>query len=171
MMEIRRLRALVCLGWLSLGMGQNVTSSASSSSSVSGSGSESEEAPVTMMDAGSFHTVVIIRDNAMNVVKNWGANGKGQVRRLGAFFLPGCGERHDETKNQRQAALVRLFLFLTSPEPCHHSSSTNASAGIGSWPSPLAGTGGEERRSRVHTVASSSPAGKSFELNQSPPET
>lgn len=100
MMEIRRLGALLCLGWLSLGMAATTTSAgtsgASSSSSVSGSGSESEEAPVTMMDAGSFHTVVIIRDNAMNVVKNWGANGKGQVRlhRTFALFfsLPGCWE-------------------------------------------------------------------------------
>lgn len=41
---------------------------------------ESEIAPVTHMDAGSFHTVVIIKDAGVNVVKAWGANGKGQVR-------------------------------------------------------------------------------------------
>lgn len=46
-------------------------------------GQEEEEemaAPVTSMDTGSFHTVVIIRDGGANVVKDWGANGKGQVR-------------------------------------------------------------------------------------------
>lgn len=41
-----------------------------------------ELAPVTSMDAGSFHTVVIIRDSAINVVKAWGANGKGQVSEM-----------------------------------------------------------------------------------------
>lgn len=41
---------------------------------------DSELAPVTSMDAGSFHTVVIIEDSMLNVVKDWGANGKGQVR-------------------------------------------------------------------------------------------
>lgn len=40
---------------------------------------EEELAPVTSMDAGSFHTVVIMRDSMANVVKDWGANGKGQV--------------------------------------------------------------------------------------------
>lgn len=39
-----------------------------------------ELAPVTSMDTGSFHTVVIIRDGDVNIVKDWGANGKGQVR-------------------------------------------------------------------------------------------
>jgi len=85
MTEIRRLGALVCWGWLSLGMAETTSfagaASSASSSSVSGSGSESEQAPVTMMDSGAFHIVVIIRDSAVNVVKNWGANGKGQVRR------------------------------------------------------------------------------------------
>lgn len=40
---------------------------------------EEEVAPVTDMDVGSFHTVVILRDTLVNVVKDWGANGKGQV--------------------------------------------------------------------------------------------
>ena len=84
MVEIRRLLSLLaCLGWLSLGAAQTmapVPSASSSASSSSASGSESEEAPVIMMDAGSFHAVVIIRDSAVNVVKNWGANGQGQVR-------------------------------------------------------------------------------------------
>lgn len=39
-----------------------------------------ELAPVTSMDTGSFHTVVIMRDGDVNIVKDWGANGKGQVR-------------------------------------------------------------------------------------------
>lgn len=42
---------------------------------------EEEIAPVTSMDVGSFHTVVIIRETLVNVVKDWGANGKGQVRK------------------------------------------------------------------------------------------
>ena len=40
----------------------------------------SEVKPVTSMDCGSFHTVVMIKDNSVNMVKDWGANGKGQVR-------------------------------------------------------------------------------------------
>ncbi|CBN79487.1 hypothetical protein Esi_0254_0019 [Ectocarpus siliculosus] len=52
----------------------------SSASSSSASASLSDElAPVTSMDAGSFHVVVIIRDSTVNVVKDWGANGKGQI--------------------------------------------------------------------------------------------
>ena len=86
MMEIRRLAALLVLGWLSQAHGETSSSAAASSaagtsaidsSSVS---SSADLAPVTMMDTGSFHTVVIIRDSMVNVVKNWGANGKGQVR-------------------------------------------------------------------------------------------
>lgn len=53
-------------------------------------GNESDLAPVTSMDTGSFHTVVIIRDSGVNVVKDWGANGKGQVRtdsQIGALRL------------------------------------------------------------------------------------
>lgn len=46
----------------------------------SSSSSEEEIAPVTSMEAGSFHTVVILRESFGNVVKDWGANGKGQVR-------------------------------------------------------------------------------------------
>ncbi|CAB1113149.1 unnamed protein product [Ectocarpus sp. CCAP 1310/34] len=53
-----------------------IGSSASSSASVS---LADELAPVTNMDAGSFHVVVIIRDSTVNVVKDWGANGKGQL--------------------------------------------------------------------------------------------
>lgn len=49
---------------------------------VAGQEEEYEAAPVTSMDTGSFHTVVIVRDGGVNVVKDWGANGKGQVRRI-----------------------------------------------------------------------------------------
>ncbi|CAM9589993.1 unnamed protein product, partial [Discosporangium mesarthrocarpum] len=41
--------------------------------------SEVETAPVTHLDVGSFHTVVIINDLGKNVVKSWGSNGKGQL--------------------------------------------------------------------------------------------
>lgn len=48
---------------------------------------DSELAPVTSMAAGSFHTVVIIEDSMLNVVKDWGANGKGQVKiRIPSYF-------------------------------------------------------------------------------------
>lgn len=82
MMEIRRrLAALLVLGWLSQALGDTSSAAAATSGMDSSSTSTSAElAPVTMMDSGSFHTVVIIRDSMVNVVKNWGANGKGQVR-------------------------------------------------------------------------------------------
>lgn len=48
-------------------------------SSTNSSALDSDVAPVTAMNAGSFHTVVIIRDAGVNVVKDWGANGQGQV--------------------------------------------------------------------------------------------
>lgn len=87
MMEIRRLAALLVLGWWSHQAHGETTASASASSaaassamdSSSSSSSTAELAPVTMMDTGSFHTVVVIRDSMVNVVKDWGANGKGQV--------------------------------------------------------------------------------------------
>lgn len=47
---------------------------------VAGQEEDLELAPVTSMDTGSFHTVVIIGDGDVNIVKDWGANGKGQVR-------------------------------------------------------------------------------------------
>lgn len=53
---------------------------------VAGQEEELELKPVTSMDTGSFHTVVIIRDGNVNVVKDWGANGKGQVRHLDFRF-------------------------------------------------------------------------------------
>lgn len=53
---------------------------------VAGQEEELELKPVTSMDTGSFHTVVIIRDGDVNVVKDWGANGKGQVRRFDIRF-------------------------------------------------------------------------------------
>lgn len=80
MMEISRprLAALLVLGWLFQAQGE--TSSSSAAGSSSSSSASADLAPVTMMDTGSFHTVVVIRDSMVNVVKNWGANGKGQVR-------------------------------------------------------------------------------------------
>lgn len=86
MMEIPRLAPLLILGLL--GRANSETTSSASSSAATSSAMESSSmssstadiAPVTMMDTGSFHTVVIIRDSMVNVVKNWGANGKGQVR-------------------------------------------------------------------------------------------
>lgn len=66
-----RLQTLVSL--LLLGAAPNVLGQTTATN-------ESEMAPVTHMDAGSFHTVVIIEDSGVNVVKAWGANGKGQVR-------------------------------------------------------------------------------------------
>eukprot|EP00903_Cladosiphon_okamuranus_P005702 g5662.t1 len=87
MMEIRRLAALLVLGWggahgatTSTAAASSAAASSAMDSSSSGSVSASADlAPVTMMNSGSFHTVVIIRDSMVNVVKNWGANGKGQL--------------------------------------------------------------------------------------------
>ncbi|CAN0212636.1 unnamed protein product [Pylaiella littoralis] len=76
-----RLSALLFLGcWLTQGAGQNSSSSSAVSlTSSDGSSSTTGLAPVIAMDSGSFHTVVIIRDSMVNVVKDWGANGKGQL--------------------------------------------------------------------------------------------
>lgn len=60
-------------------LGLALAGSRSAFGQSSSSATEDELAPVTSMDAGSFHTVVIIRDMGANVVKDWGANGKGQV--------------------------------------------------------------------------------------------
>eukprot|EP00752_Nemacystus_decipiens_P012783 g11321.t1 len=80
MVEIRRLAALLFLGWVSSAHGETTSSATTSGMDSSSSTSSSAElAPVTMMDTGSFHTVVIIRDSMVNVVKDWGANGKGQL--------------------------------------------------------------------------------------------
>lgn len=52
---------------------------------VAGQEEEEGPSPVTSMDTGSFHTVVIIRDGDVNIVKDWGGNGKGQVRHFRCF--------------------------------------------------------------------------------------
>lgn len=70
---------MVRLGLCAMGMGilaRSVTVHGQNSSSSA----EPDVVQVTAMDTGSFHTVVIIRDTGVNVVKDWGANGKGQVR-------------------------------------------------------------------------------------------
>lgn len=70
---------MVRLGLCAMGMGI-LAQSKNVQGQQSSAPPEPELAPVTAMDTGSFHTVVIIRDMGMNVVKDWGANGKGQVR-------------------------------------------------------------------------------------------
>lgn len=85
-MEIRRLSALLICGFLSRGDAATTSSAAAAEngtlpSSSSSSLADDDDAPVIMMDTGSFHAVVIIRDSMTDVVKNWGANGKGQVRK------------------------------------------------------------------------------------------
>lgn len=115
MMEIRHLSALLICGYLSLGTVATTSSSAAENATLSSSASSMSDdlAPVTMMDTGSFHAVVIIRDNMANVVKNWGANGKGQVRETERPMLP----HFWGARRQHGRALKRSPLQLPSQSP------------------------------------------------------